>query len=228
MPDKPQITEDRYEVKMVLNAMESGLARAWVYQHPFAFYNPFPPRFVNNIYFDTLDNTMYESHKNGEGQRSKFRLRWYGETYQAFEARLEIKQKNERLSRKMIHPLPVSLDIEKQDWRGINAILIENTIEPFREKLRQTRPAIINRYFREYFSSADEDVRITLDSQLQSYRQSFGFYPNLRWKQQLCSHMIIEFKSPVALHQKLAETLAFFPLYCSAYSKYQTGGESAL
>ena len=46
--------------------------------HPAHFHVVHPPRFVNNIYFDTPDLARFRTHIDGAAERMKLRVRWYG------------------------------------------------------------------------------------------------------------------------------------------------------
>jgi SPX domain protein involved in polyphosphate accumulation len=44
------------------------------------FIEKYPMRVVNNIYFDTIDFSSYQSNIDGASNRSKVRIRWYNES----------------------------------------------------------------------------------------------------------------------------------------------------
>ena len=73
------VPEDaRFEIKFVANEFEVDYVRQWVRLHWACFYVPYPDRWVNNVYFDTLNYFAYEENLSGASARTKVRYRWYG------------------------------------------------------------------------------------------------------------------------------------------------------
>jgi len=213
----------RYEIKMVFEAQRLEEVRSWVLAHPAAFRAAFPPRQVNNIYFDTPDRRLADGHIQGVARRAKLRFRWYGNTWVAPGGQMEVKIKDGQLSQKLIQPITSRLNLSAQHWREIiHALRIECPAKIARQ-FSYLSPALINRYQREYFVCADGAVRLTLDYQLRAYDQAFGFAPNIRFPQPLLDNLIIEIKAPVEAHSQIASTLAAFPLRVTNNSKYITG-----
>ena len=51
----------RYEIKLTCAREMLVQARSWIYAHPEGFRATFLPRFVNNIYLDTLDLSLFDN-----------------------------------------------------------------------------------------------------------------------------------------------------------------------
>ena len=68
--------------------------------HPAGFTEPYPPRQVNSVYFDTHDYGAYAENLLGSSPRRKVRLRWYGDRGDPAAAHLEVKCRRNRLGRK--------------------------------------------------------------------------------------------------------------------------------
>lgn len=220
----------RYEVKILTDSSHLGEVRSWVYTHSFAFRTAFPPRFVNNIYFDTQDRQCLVDHIAGVFSRSKVRFRWYGDTWKVQDGQLEIKKKIAQLNHKDTFPFSGQIDLSKSNWRELYVALlagIEGESSGLGDFLKILQPTLINRYQREYFLSMDGVVRLTLDYDGTSYEQSFGLKPNLRYPQPSRSDLIIEIKAPKNEHYRIADALAEFPQRVSPNSKYLTGLEYA-
>jgi hypothetical protein len=66
----------RYEVKYVARATELHRVLTWVRNNRAGFREPYPPRQVNNVYFDTFDHFAYVENLSGASARSKVRFRW--------------------------------------------------------------------------------------------------------------------------------------------------------
>jgi len=215
----------RYELKMVFDALRLDEVRSWVIAHSDSFRVAFPPRQVNNIYFDTIDRNLMMDHLNGVANRSKIRFRWYGESWLGKGGQLEIKKKVGRLGHKITRSVGDNFDIGQMTWREIFNILISESPDDFSMLFGTLSPTIINQYQREYYLSMDGVIRVTLDYHMRAYGQSFGYKPNTKFLQPLKNDVIIEMKAPKNAHKKIANALAEFPLRCSQNSKYLNGIE---
>ncbi len=218
----------RYENKMVFSALRLDEVRSWVYTHSDAFRVAYPPRQVNNIYFDTHERSLMAEHANGVANREKFRFRWYGENWLTRGGQIEIKKKIGRLGYKTTQPIKNTIDISQLNWREIIHLLKEESSEEFAFLLDNLTPTIINQYQREYYESADKKIRVTLDYDMRAFAQSFGFSPNITFPQPLLNNVIIEMKAAMKEHQRMADSIAEFPLRCVQNSKYLNAMEYAV
>lgn len=66
----------RYERKFTVQGLALSEILALVRRHPAAFREAYPPRMVNNVYFDTPGLNNYYDHVNGAPNRIKTRVRW--------------------------------------------------------------------------------------------------------------------------------------------------------
>ncbi len=62
----------RYEIKFVVPITESYRLSAWVRQHPKAFGIAYPPRHVNNVYYDSYGLDTYEENLSGVSEGLRF------------------------------------------------------------------------------------------------------------------------------------------------------------
>jgi hypothetical protein len=223
MPE-PELQSLRYELKMPLGQVHLPQARSWVGLHSAGFHEAYPPRQVNNLYFDTLGMDTYNDHVEGIPERRKLRFRWYGKDLTLARGQLEIKHKRERAGWKQVQAVEPLLDLENCDWADLQRILSSGLESAgnlfFRELLLASRPFVINTYDREYYVSGDERFRVTLDFNLTAYDQWLSARPNLHFKVPLLDEMIIEFKCDVKHSRDLADILAEFPLRITRSSKY--------
>lgn len=215
----------RYEKKMIFESLRLGEVRSWVYAHPDAFQVAYPPRQVNNIYFDTVDRFFMAKHIDGVGNRAKFRFRWYGESWQIPEGQLEIKKKMGHVGYKITHPVRRAINLPQLKWQEIMELLKSESSNEFSSLLDNLTPALINQYQREYYESADRKIRVTLDYDIRAFSQTFGLSPNLTFPQLSVDDVIIEMKVAQEDHQRMADSLAEFPLRCLQNSKYLNGME---
>ncbi len=216
----------RYEIKFATT--ESELSKAtvasWVRTHPAGFRTTYPPRQVNNIYFDTRELPDLDDHLAGVPDRAKLRLRWYGTEHESVTGRIEHKQKRNWLGRKVAVDVKCPLDLTQMAWREILDSLAGLDLGPLAITFRtRYRPVVINTYWREYFASADSQVRLTMDTRLNFYSQVRNSKPNLRWRTSSEDLTVIEVKSDADQQERLRDVIARFPLRATAHSKYVRG-----
>jgi len=166
----------RYERKYRIE----GLSAAWITQivknHPASFKMAFPPRQVNNIYFDTSDLSGFNQNAAGIAERKKYRLRWYGTNLdQLTKPVFEIKIKDRELGYKK------SQKLDNTNWLNLKKALApvpQLTYLPL-------HPVLVNSYHRAYYLSQDNHFRITIDRNLcfapfQWSRSVKTLYPSAR------------------------------------------------
>lgn len=216
----------RYEVKMECSSEMYIQALNWVRVNPAAFRVAYPTRWVNNLYFDTFGFDTYNDHIESATERRKLRLRWYGEALERAEGQLELKSRRGRVGWKLVQPVRRVFDLRVCDWsdfqRDLAAYTHQGQDKTFDEMLRISKPLVINRYKRDYYVSADEHVRLTLDYQISTYSQLLTPRPNLSFAQPAHGVMLIEFKCEVPYARQLPDVLAGFPLRVNRHSKYVT------
>ena len=134
--------------------------------NPFMFHEIYHERKVNNIYFDSLEMDSYFDNVLGNADRTKVRIRWYGNTPAPKNPVLELKVKRGLVGTKLSYPLPAfSLDgITLDKMKGLfSRAGLPDWLE---EKLRRQRFALYNSYRRKYFLSACKQFRVTIDAEL--------------------------------------------------------------
>ncbi|HOY57102.1 MAG TPA: polyphosphate polymerase domain-containing protein [Verrucomicrobiota bacterium] len=222
----PSLPHLRYEKKFIAEGRTLAEVLARVRLHPSAFREVYPPRTVNNVYLDSPARRDYHNHINGTADRSKTRVRWYGEQFETADGpRLERKLKRGMVSGKEAHPLP-ALSISRDCIRsGLNTAFETASIPPLlRSSLRHVEPALFNRYRRHYFLSRDGKFRLTVDSHLQFAAAHNNHGPALASSLPL-TILILELKfDPDAAESADAITNAL-PFRLARFSKYVTGIE---
>jgi hypothetical protein len=221
----PEISECRYEIKLACPQTQDHIAlvSAWVRAHRAAFSMAYPPRRVNNIYFDTHTLANLEDNLAGISERSKLRLRWYGEDLTVTCGQLELKQKRAALGSKIVYPLECVLDLAKTTWRDVMRLLRAEDVGELRPYLAGVIPTLINTYKREYYLSADGLVRVTLDTDMMGYSQSLSGRPNLSIAVLRTPAIVVELKGAAKAEQAIKRAVAEFPLSPAAFSKYVNG-----
>ena len=214
----------RYERKFLIAGMFSQQVEMLIKLHPAGFSQAFPPRYVNNIYYDFCDMQSYFANIDGTAQRVKVRCRWYGDMLGQIEKpTLELKIKNALLGTKKTYPLASFILGDEEGLAPLPDILNSSAIpESISHYLIGLKPSLINRYYRSYYQSADHDFRITLDTEMQYY--PVGALGNSFLH---CStdyhHIILELKYACHLDQCAATIVNHFPFRLSRNSKYING-----
>jgi hypothetical protein len=161
----------RFERKCLLAGLSLPEGLTLVRRHPALFREVYPPRFVNNLYFDTPGLRHFYDHVHGVSHRLKHRARWYGALKGSIaRPAFEQKIKHGLVSRKVTAALP-AFTFSGGGAREVHAALATDQATPpqVRAALRQLEPALVNRYFRHYFVSADGLIRLTLDADLRFF-----------------------------------------------------------
>lgn len=217
--------DHRYERKYFLNGVSHREVKLLLDLHPKLFRESFPPRFVNNIYLDSLGLGCYHANLAGVSPRQKYRIRWYGALHQKSAAPvLEIKRKVNLAGDKIRVPLgqwDTSLPITD---RAI-AHLIERTDGErcVLGQFRDLRCILANRYRRSYFESSDGLFRITIDRAIQFF--PFRYARLIVGKVVNEPGVVVEIKYPTSLDIMGEEVARRFPFRISRISKYVRGVE---
>jgi len=139
----------RFEKKFIVEShlftsvLKSFLQDGW--------YEIFPDRYVNSIYFDDIKFTSYYENLLGISDRTKYRLRFYGETFKGegvYECKIRHSDVN---TKKTIKVSDLNLDLVKLQF----------------PKMITLSPVVHVRYKRKYFFNSILDCRMTIDSDLE-------------------------------------------------------------
>jgi hypothetical protein len=213
----------RFEVKFVFAPTRLAWIEDWIGRHAAVFFEPFPPRQVSNVYFDTFDLWTYRENLSGSSSRSKVRFRWYGETNRAERGALEIKRRVRNLGWKLAYRAG-PLGLEGARWRDLQRALRGQLPREGRVWLDEhALPVLINRYRRRYFESVDRRVRLTIDWKQRVYDQRLRPVPNFTRAANLPDTMVVEFKFAAEDRRLASEVLQTFPIRVSRNSKYVIG-----
>lgn len=215
----------RYEVKIPLPAHFLSSVLTWVRLHPAHWRVAYPPRQVNNVYFDTATFTGLNANVDGVGERAKLRLRWYGdEMPRITDAHLELKRKQGMAGWKESAVVEGDFDLAALAWPAFLAALHRATAPEARRWLdRFTQPVLINTYHRAYYATPDGALRLTVDTDLRAYDQRPSSRPNLRRLAPTEARLIIELKAPIPDVARLSDALTHFPAPVDRFSKYVQG-----
>ncbi len=132
---------------------------------------------VRSLYFDTLSDSDFEDKVQGYDNRQKIRLRIYNT--EGNSAKLELKEKSGTHQRK--RSLKVSRQEAEQMVRGEYSFLCSRP-EPLAKWLytfllsRNYRPKCIVEYDRRAYYAEQNDIRVTLDSNLRATEANFDLF----------------------------------------------------
>ena len=166
--------EFRYERKFLVDQLDVHQVRALVKAHPSMFDEPYPPRYVNNLYLHTKGMENYFANVAGAEEREKVRVRWYGDLFRLVDRPvLEFKIKGGLVSTKLQVPFPpFRLDRHFHGRAFRDALRGLTHPDGSRGTLQDLDVVLLNRYYRWYYATRDHRYRITVDRELTYYRVS--------------------------------------------------------
>jgi len=216
----------RFEIKFQPSEYDFYELEALILMHPFHFRRVYHSREVNNIYFDSPDLNSYLDNVEGETERAKVRVRWYGDlcNYQT-SSHLEIKRKSGPLGWKEHYALgKISANITNR----FNAqdILIPTSSNQKHSNwsfYTSLSPILVNRYTRDYYLSSDGRFRLTLDRDLKIFDVN-PFRP-LKMSTFNEKKIILELKFSQSDFERCQVISQNFPFRISKSSKYVYGVE---
>ena len=170
--DTLNLTRYRFERKFLVPDLNRYEIESIVKHHPAIFSEIYHQRLINNIYFDTINMSAYFDNLAGIGQRLKVRIRWYGESFGFVEKPvLELKIKRGLLGAKIRYPL-ASIYLDSKYSLEVQQDIFAKSGVPdvLAEQLKSLRFALLNRYNRKYFESANHKFRVTIDYDMEVFK----------------------------------------------------------
>lgn len=224
MPAPPTEASLRLERKFVVEGVSLPEIIAAVRLHPALFFAEFPPRNINNLYFDTADFRHYRQNIDGNTVRAKARIRWYGNLFGPVRKPiLEIKRKQGVLGTKDAIPLsPFSIGPGFAGREAVQLLRAAALPPELRCEVEDVEPVLLNRYRRQYFRSADRILRLTLDSQLEFYRVQ-RHQNSFLHRSEAGRFVIMEIKYRDDAHDVAAQAVNELPFRLARMSKYVLG-----
>ncbi len=217
----------RYERKFLVDQIDIHQVRALIRRHPAVFYEPYPPRYVNNLYVDTEGMENYFDNVSGASDRRKVRIRWYGDLFSTVEnPMLEFKVKRGMVGTKHSYPFaPFTLDERFCHLYYLDVLRSAALLPPqVREYMHEVHVVLCNRYYRRYFATKDHRFRVTIDAQMTFY-QVRKAVNRFVYKYVDYNQVVVELKYGAALDGEAERISSFFPFSLTKNSKYVTGIE---
>jgi len=222
-------TNWRYERKFFISYADNHRVESAVKLHPAMFSELFHKRKVNNIYFDTYALTNFFKSVDGQSNRIKIRIRWYGDLFGEIKKPvLELKIKNGLLGGKLSYRLNMfKVDSELSD--SVIRDVIESSDIPLEVKdmMRAQSMSLLNSYTRKYYQSLDRIYRITIDTNMKFIEvlPHFNKFSNeLNDK----VNTVMELKYDPPADDAARDITKHFPFRMTKSSKYVTGVEHIL
>ena len=216
----------RYERKFLVEGLDQHQAISLIKHHPYMFYQPYPPRHINNFYLDTPEMDNYNDNVSGAADRRKVRLRWYGELFgNIHQPTLEIKIKRGVVGTKRLFPagdLSLGSGFDASDLQNIGKDV--ELPEEVKLVLLTQQIVLLNRYYRYYFATRDNRYRLTVDTDL-SYHRVSRFDNQFVHSQHAHNTTIVEMKYAKRNDLEANRIAGFFPFRVTKSSKYVTGIE---
>jgi len=214
----------RYERKFYVDGLTMPEMTAVLRHHPAMFRPLYEPRHINNIYLDSTARNFYVDNVEGVADRSKTRIRWYGDLYGVHAATLELKIKRGFVGRKESYRLPAH-----EIRPGLSQVAVLGWLrqsglpDQVRSNISSLRPALVNRYRRRYYLSADGRYRLTVDDD-----QQFRGFPGgdlSRVARRDRGGVIVELKYALGDDGDADRVSNAFPFRMTRSSKYVAGLE---
>ena len=201
----------RHEKKYRIGHSTASEVKQVLLSHPFSFSTAYPDRHINSIYFDSAQLTSFQQNQNGISQRTKYRIRWYGESLtQVTAPQLEIKIRDNEFGTKDITSLT---DFDLSDPQQLEAIAKKHI--PL-----ELMPKVITRYRRSYYISHNKVLRATVDTAVTYH--GFGQY-QYKTIPHIDSAIILELKCAKDEVTFLSEACQHIPYRIEKNSKYVNG-----
>lgn len=225
---EPALPELRHEVKFAASRTRYQELEQWIRLHPAGFRTAYPPRRVNNVYFDTYDLAAYRENLSGVSRRDKLRLRWYGDDAGAEKSVLEVKHRRNQLGWKTLYRTG-AIDLANSSWGELKRGLRAGLPDEGRIWLdSHPLPVLINRYERQYFEHPEGGVRVTLDWRQMVFDQRCARRPNLGQRSNLPDSLVVEVKFGEQNRVLGSSVIQGIPIRASRNSKYTIGVQSIL
>jgi hypothetical protein len=214
----------RYELKLTIEGYWLPQTRSWLHLSPGGLQKTYPSRKVNSVYLDTLDLDDLQANLAGVSQRQKLRLRWYGNNNDRLvHCYLELKRKRNMLGEKRRLNLLQLLDLSREWTSILSAIRKQTPAEWQPDLVIRSQPTLLTSYQREYYATADNIVRATLDYNLEVFDQRYSSRPNFSHRHPIVDLAVIELKASPEEEDRLEEIISRFPIRRTRNSKYVTG-----
>jgi len=184
-----------------------------------------PPRLVQSVYLDTHEGRALQENLAGLSARRKLRLRWYGAEAGRVLGTLEQKCRENSLGWKESTRLGAPLAVRGAERRTFMAALARGLDARWRDALAPLGPVQWVRYQREYLTTADRRVRLTIDRGLAAFDQRLRAHLDDRAPSPLPRVLVLELKCAPADLERARALAAGLTLPLGRCSKFVLASE---
>ncbi len=221
------IKDYRYERKFLVTHLTENEIESIIKGHIALFSEIYSSRYINNIYFDSINLQNYFDSVDGISDRTKIRIRWYGKLFGVISNPiLEFKVKAGQLNKKSSFILKsFRLDCDFKISSIFETIDSSDMPKNIKQKIKLYQPVLLNRYRRKYFQSFDKNYRITIDKNLSYYK--INKHTN-NFLNKSVDHLskIVELKYHSSKDSYAEAIVSSLPFRLNKNSKYVNGLES--
>jgi SPX domain protein involved in polyphosphate accumulation len=158
----------RFERKFIVINKNISYLENLLRTSKFNFKEDYPSRKVNSIYFDDQNLSSVVDNLDGNNFKQKIRIRWYGDKKIISSPTLEIKKKVGHVNYKKNHKI--------KNFKPM-AFKSENFNQLLKGQLKKKIPVSSTHYTRLYFISSKNNIRATIDSNINYFNlQKFSNY----------------------------------------------------
>ncbi len=214
----------RYERKFAITGTALTEVEHRVRHHPALFFSEYTPRIDNNIYLDSPELRNYQQNVEGHSHRAKLRARWYGALFGSVpKAVLEQKCKRGHLGAKQSARLmPFEFGNQTSAHTVRRWLAASSLPANLHHEIQHSEPTLVNQYRRQYFRSADRQVRLTIDSALAFFR--FQRHENsFLARIEVPTLVVVELKYADAASEEATAVANHLPFRMTRMSKYVFG-----
>ena len=215
--------DPRFERKYTLNHIHYQNLLCALKLHPAQFFEPYPPRAINNVYFDDISLNAYNDNVDGSFKREKNRIRWYGK----FDSNIPISKLTMEVKKK-------SGFINYKDRYQLKSVFLHDIIngnvlknnpdlpDVIKLKSKYLKPYVFNSYYQKYYLTRNKKIRLTIDTFIK-YSSCFMQNQDLNNNSVKSNKIIIELKYELSNEEYASETIQYFPFSLDKNSKYING-----
>ena len=224
------IQTERCESKILLTGVDKSILEQYVYSIPYCIKKSYDDRFVNSIYYDTINYNAFKDNLAGISNRYKTRLRWYNNLNNSGKFFLEFKIKQGSIGSKHRIPLDLKLDL--------NIVRHSDIIDSVSKQLNSDdnilfnysshNPVVLVRYERSYYESNIYNIRITIDHKLKYYPQQYSGNLNILYNSRTYNMIIVEIKYHSNNNDMISDIVQYLPYRITKSSKYVMGVDSIM
>ena len=214
----------RYERKFMSSAKYNGYLDNLLKFICNDIYETYPQRRVNSIYYDTDCFKFASQNIEGYKERSKIRIRFYGNVLNKNDIFLEQKNKFGDVGNKQIKALINQNNLEYNYNNLSKDIILNNPNNYALEKFIGIKPKLFCSYNRQYFETACKNYRFTIDRDIKfgSFIGKNKLKDALKYLQKTDKE-IIEFKYSIENEMNANKIIKDLPLRVTKSSKYISG-----